>query len=58
MDCVKHKTILQSFRKCEISNGIDATKNFVLFEENEILDSNNSNDECDKSDDFRKCYDQ
>jgi len=43
MDCVKHKKILKSFRKCEINNGLDSTKDFVLFEKNEILNSHNSN---------------
>jgi hypothetical protein len=57
MDCVKHKTILKSFRKCEINNGLDSTKDFVLLEKSEILDSNNSDDECDSSDYFTKSCD-
>ena len=57
MDCVKYKTISKSFRICEINNGLDSTKDFVLFEKNEILDSKNSYDERDSSDYFRKCYD-
>jgi hypothetical protein len=51
MDCVSHSP-------CEISNDLDSTKSFVVFEENEILDCNSSDDECDSSDYFRKCYDQ
>ena len=57
MDCMRHKTIFKSFRKCEINNGLDSTKDFVLFKKNEILDINNSDDECGSSDYFRKfCY--
>jgi hypothetical protein len=37
IDCVKHKTILKSFRKCEINNALDSTKDFVLFEKMKSL---------------------
>jgi hypothetical protein len=30
-DCVKHKTILKSFRICGFNNGLDSTKDFVLL---------------------------
>jgi hypothetical protein len=51
---VKHETVVKSFKRHGIGNALDGTKDDVLFEESESFDNNNSNNECDISDeDFR-----
>jgi hypothetical protein len=37
MGSVKYETIVKSFKKCGISNGLDGTKDDVLFEKVKVL---------------------
>jgi hypothetical protein len=57
-ESVKHETVVKCSNKCVMSNALVGTEDGVLFEETGSLDINNSNGECDSSDDnFRRfCY--
>jgi len=47
---IKSETIVKSVKKCGISNALDGSEDYILYEESDALSENNHEDDCSGSD--------
>ena len=56
---VKSETIVKSFKQCGISNGLDGSEDYILYEESDESSENSNEDDFSGSDDdFLGFYDE
>ena len=55
---IKSETIVKSLKKCGISNALDGSEDYILYEESDASSENHEDDFSGSDDDFLGFYDE